>query len=77
MVQRDWKRKPRLTVTCTKEEPFTSRTPLIIQGNKGVWTGEGYYIRARVENTGKTRAEKVQVYASAFLPSMISDAPSL
>ncbi len=59
-----WIRKPRLEVTCTKEEPFTSKTPIIVPGNKGVWTGEAYYVRARVENTGKTRAEKVQVYAA-------------
>jgi|ERR1017187_88131 hypothetical protein len=57
-------RKPRLEVTCTKEEPFTSKTPIIVSGNKGPWTGEAYYVRARVENTGKTRAEKVQVYAA-------------
>jgi hypothetical protein len=29
-----------------------------------VWTGDCYYVRARVENSGNVRAEKVQVYAS-------------
>ena len=57
-------RKPRLEVTSTKEEPFTSKTPIIVQGPKGVWTGDAYYVRARVENSGKSRAEKVQVYAA-------------
>jgi hypothetical protein len=29
-----------------------------------LWTGECYWVRAKVENSGQTRAEKVQVYAS-------------
>ncbi len=29
-----------------------------------LWTGDCYYVRAQVENSGKTKAEKVQVYAS-------------
>ena len=40
------------------------KTPIIVQGNKGVWTGEAYYVRAGVANAGRSRAEKVQVYAA-------------
>ena len=29
-----------------------------------LWAGNCYYVRVEVENSGKTRAEKVQVYAS-------------
>jgi hypothetical protein len=63
---RAWRRKPRLSAICTKETPYTSRTPIVVHDGKGVvlWTGDCYYIRAQVENSGKTRAEKVQVYAS-------------
>jgi hypothetical protein len=61
-----WKRKPQLTAACTKDTPYTSRMPIVVHDGKGVvlWTGDCYYVRAQVENTGKTRAEKVQVYAS-------------
>ena len=61
-----WIRKPRLNATCSKETPYTSRMPIIVHDGKGVilWKGDCYYVRAQVENTGKTRAEKVQVYAS-------------
>jgi hypothetical protein len=61
-----WKRRPRLNATCTKETPYTSRTPIVVHDGKGavLWTGDCYYVRAQVENSGKTRAEKVQVYAS-------------
>ena len=64
-----WLRKPKLDAWCSKEAPFTSRTPIIVHDGKGVvlWTGDCYYIRAQVENSGKTRAEKVQVYASKLL----------
>jgi hypothetical protein len=60
------RREPQLKATCTKDTPYTSRTPIIVHDGKGgvMWTGDCYYIRAQVENTGKTRAEKVQVYAS-------------
>jgi len=61
-----WIRRPRLDATCSKETPYTSRMPIVVHDGKGVvlWTGDCYYIRAQVQNTGKTRAEKVQVYAS-------------
>lgn len=64
-----WKRKPKLGASCSKESPWTSRTPIIVTDNQGafIWKGECYYIRLKVENSGKTRAEKVQVYASSLL----------
>lgn len=61
-----WKRKPRLDATCTKETPWTTRTPIVVHDGMGavLWTGDAYYVRIKVENSGKTRAERVQVYAS-------------
>jgi hypothetical protein len=63
-----WRQRPILVATCTKEIPWTVRTPIIAQGyasGKGnvTWTGEGYYVRVKVENAGRSRAEKVQVSA--------------
>jgi hypothetical protein len=62
-----WRRKPRLDVTCTKESPLTCKVPYLVTstGNENVlWAGECYWVRAMVKNSGKTRAERVQVYAS-------------
>jgi hypothetical protein len=60
-----WSRKPRLEATCKKESPWTVRTPIVVQDDQRrvLWTGDCYFVRAIVKNTGKTRAEKVQVYA--------------
>ena len=54
-----WKRKPRLDATCTKETPWTGRTPIVVHDGKGaiLWKGDAYYVRIKVENFGKTRAE--------------------
>jgi hypothetical protein len=61
-------RGPKLVATCTIETPWTVKTPVIVWQGKnaggGVWRGDGYYVRIKVENIGKTRAEKVQVSAS-------------
>src|SRR6266436_3988111 len=62
-----WRRRPQLDAKCTKDSPWTVRqTILVSDRNTGnvLWTGECYYVRAEVKNSGKTRAEKVQVYAS-------------
>jgi hypothetical protein len=61
-------RRPKLVATCTKEIPWTVKTPLIAQGSiptigNVTWTGDGYYVRVKVENDGRSRAEKVQVSA--------------
>jgi hypothetical protein len=62
------RRRPRLKATCRKETPWTVKTPAMAQGyvsGKGtvVWTGDSYYVRTKVEKTGRTRAEKVQASA--------------
>ena len=60
-----WWRKPSLDATCTNETPWTGRVPYHVTGGAGVlWTANSSWVRAKVENSGKTRAEKVQVYAS-------------
>jgi hypothetical protein len=62
-----WKHKPRLDVTCTKQIPWTVKTPITVwQGPRaggGAWRGNCYFVRVKVENTGRSRAEKVQVGA--------------
>jgi hypothetical protein len=73
--------KPKLTATCSKETPYTSRMPIIVHHqNTLIWRGDCYYIRGQVENTGKTRAEKVQVYAAKLakqgLDGKFADMPS-
>jgi hypothetical protein len=71
---RSWWNKPALTATCTKQIPWTVRVPLnvFVQGpgqavGHGTlqigWSGNCYFVRIRIENTGRTRAEKVQVSA--------------
>jgi hypothetical protein len=66
---RGWWNKPELRVTCTKEIPETVRVPTTawqgkwFGGGGGRWIGDCYLIRIKVENKGRTRAEKVQVSA--------------
>jgi hypothetical protein len=61
--------KPQLEVTCTKEVPETVRVSMTTwqgrwpEGGGGHWTGDGYYVRIRVKNRGRTRAEKIEVSA--------------
>jgi hypothetical protein len=65
---RRWNR-PELKVTCTREIPETVRVSDIAWegrwpgGGGGRWPGDRYYVRIRVENTGRTRAKKVEVKA--------------
>lgn len=62
-----WWRKPSLDAICTKESPWTVRpktTVYNLETHEILWRGETYYVRVEVVNSGKTRAEKVQVYAS-------------
>jgi hypothetical protein len=62
-----WRRAPRLSATCTKEIPWTVRTLIAVSPRSGQnllpWRGDCYFVRMKVENTGRTRAEKVQVSA--------------
>ena len=61
----DWWRRPKLVATCTKEIPCTVKMPSRSWpgrfSNRVAWNGDRYFVRIRVENIGKTRAEKVQV----------------
>jgi hypothetical protein len=56
-------RKPKLVTTCENSPPWTVRTPLFIRDAAGtlLWTGDSYWVRVKVTNEGRTRAEKVQV----------------
>jgi hypothetical protein len=55
-----WLRGPRLDAKCEDKPPYTAKVPWHERG----WTGDRYWVRINVENSGKTRAEKVEVYAS-------------
>jgi hypothetical protein len=60
------RRRPILDAKCDKAAPWTVKTPIEVHDGKGLvlWKGGGYYVRAQIENSGRSRAEKVQVYAS-------------
>ncbi len=60
-----WGRRPRFNVTCSKEIPWTVRTLTIVKDDQGaiLWTGHCYWVRIKIENTGRARAEKVEVSA--------------
>jgi hypothetical protein len=64
---REWWRKPKLIATCENSPPCNVRTPLFVNdpttGNL-LWTGDSYWVRVKVENKGRTRAEKIQVSLS-------------
>ena len=61
---RVWWQRPKLKVSCSKESPWTHKTPVAVTTPQGGWKGEGYYVRLKVTNTGRTRAKKVQVFAA-------------
>jgi hypothetical protein len=64
---REWRRKPKLIVTCENSPPCTVRTPLFVKDSRTgtlLWSGDSYWVRVKVENKGRTRAEKVQVSLS-------------
>jgi hypothetical protein len=74
---REWRRKPKLIVTCENSPPCTVRTPLFVHDLDGnlLWTGGSYWVRVKVENKGRTRAEKVQVSLSKlyYKPGVAGD----
>lgn len=78
-----WRRKPRLEATSDKETPSTVRMPTIVHDGRGtvLWSGECYFVRVKVENTGRSRAEKVQVGAIALakrgLDNKFEDVPTI
>jgi hypothetical protein len=56
---------------------------MVVYGANGavLWTGNSYFARAKIENIGRTRAEKVQVSASKLakrgLDNNFTDIPSI
>jgi hypothetical protein len=65
-----WRRKPKLRVSIKLASPDCQKTRLTYMVQKEVITSETadcYYFRLWVENEGKTRAERVQVFASKLL----------
>jgi hypothetical protein len=62
-----WRRKPELRVSVALASPDCHKTTLNYVVQKTALTygaAECYYLRIWVENVGKTRAERVQVFAS-------------
>jgi hypothetical protein len=51
-------RHPTLTVETDAKHSFIVRTPV----REGDWNGWRYFIRLQIKNTGKVRAEKVEVF---------------
>jgi hypothetical protein len=67
---RAWWNRAKLTAICTKEIPETVKVPITVWqgrwpggGGGGRWDGGCYFVRIKVGNKGRTRAEKVQVSA--------------
>jgi hypothetical protein len=76
-----WRRRPRLSAKCTVNSPWTVLTTIqVLQPTQQanvmaiLWSGESYWVRMEVKNHGKTRAEKVQVFASKL--AKLSDGKS-
>jgi hypothetical protein len=62
---RAWWNRPRLEVVCKNRSPWTIKTRIhILSSQQILWQGDCYWVRIEVKNSGPTRAEKVQVYAS-------------
>jgi len=63
-----WRRRPKLSVTIKAESPNCLQVPTAVVFNPAtgqqLWSGSMYWLRLWVENTGKGRAEQVQVFAS-------------
>jgi hypothetical protein len=65
-----WRRKPELRVSIALASPDCHKTTINYTVQKTVITygaAECYYLRIWVENIGKTRAERVQVFAAKLL----------
>jgi hypothetical protein len=60
-----WWYSPKLVANIGAERPFCVRTPgKEKQEGKPEWQGWRYFIRLSVQNTGRSRAEKVEVFLS-------------
>jgi hypothetical protein len=56
-------RRPKLTMEIAAKHPFIVRTPV----RHAEWNGWRYFIRLRIRNTGRERAEKVKVFLTEAL----------
>jgi hypothetical protein len=68
-------RRPSFDVTCATSTPWTVRVHLWVLWQHATpksWNGNCYFVRLKVENTGRTRAEKVQVYAAKLAKRAVS-----
>ncbi len=70
-----WRRRPHLDAACTEGSPWTSKQPVVVRNSQGttIWNGDCYYVRLKVENSGNTRAEKVQVHAERLAKRGLND----
>jgi hypothetical protein len=59
---------PNLSLRILPEPPDYVKTPIQVGNTSGIlWTGDAYFLRLWIENTGNRRAEKVQVFVSKVL----------
>lgn len=61
-----WLRKPELVVSMQPKQPDCTKAILLKEFNNVIIRTDCYFFRVLVLNKGKTRAEKVQVFASAL-----------
>lgn len=64
---RDFLRRPKLEVSFKLETPHCHKTTIVRSPGAtgyGYLTADCYYLRLWIQNSGKTRAEKVQVFVS-------------
>ncbi len=59
-------RRAKLSVRITPEPPDCLLSPTAVNNDKGdlLWLGDSYWLRLWIENTGKIRAEQIQVFAA-------------
>jgi len=61
-------RRPKLRIRITPEPPDCLLSPIEVSVNgMPVWSGDSYWLRLWIENTGSFRAEQVQVFVSKVL----------
>jgi hypothetical protein len=61
-------RRPRLGVRIDSEPPDCMLSPMTVwENNVAVWSGDSYWLRLWIENTGTVRAEQVQVFVAKLL----------
>jgi hypothetical protein len=76
---KDWIRatwnRPLLNAVCENRSPWTikTRVHVLSSSQQILWEGDCYWVRIEVKNSGKSRAEKVQVYASRLEKLSLDD----